>query len=267
MSIAIGGLLKEGFERTVARNGLLFAAIFYVITVANGVISADVSRELGSGGATTSPAPAVGLPLAVAGVLWLVLAVVSLVVTVAAMRTFVSEETERIPREYFTRNVVWAALNLIVGGVLFGIAVGIGLVFLIVPGLFLLVSLFFWNYFVVVEDENFVEAFRSSWTTTEGHRLELFGLGVVVVIIGIVVTIVSAIPVFVLPDAAAFLVQQLGATILQVFAIATAARAYVELTGTDREQAQASRPEHAGSSPPPTRREEERGSRQRADGR
>lgn len=245
MTIDIGRLVMDGFERTIARNGLLFAAIFYALSLVSGVLSADLTRELGTTGPTMSPAPTLGLSPLIAGLLVIVLGIVSAVVTVGAIRTFVTEETETIPTEHFTRNIVLTLVNLLVGGILFGLAVGIGFVFLIVPGLFLLVSLFFWNYYVIVDDENFVEGFQRSWAATSGNRLKLFGLGVVVVVIGLVVNLVSAIPGIVLPGVAAFLVTHLGSTVTQVFGIATGARAFVQLTNTEREPAPASRQEHA----------------------
>lgn len=245
MSIDIGGLLTEGFERTVARNGLLYAAIFYVLAVPSAMLSADVNRQMGTAEMTTSQAPPLGLSPVVAGVLSLVIGLVTLVVTVGAIRTFVTEERERITSEQFTRNIAWVVLNLIVGGFIFSVVVGIGFVFLIIPGLFLLVSLFFWNFFVIVEDENFVDGFQSSWAATSGSRLALFALGVVVAIIALIVNLVFGIPGIVLPDTIGFLVTQIGGAITQVFFLATAARTYVQLTAPDREPETPSPREHA----------------------
>src|SRR5699024_4475307 len=122
----------------------------------------------------------------------------------------------RLPRELFTRRIGWAVLNTIVGGIVFGIAVGIGFILLVIPGIFLLVTLTFWAVFVAVEDQNFVEGFRSSWKLTKGHRFRLLGLGIAVVaiavIIGAVAGIVSAIIALIAPIVGS-LVQGIGIAI------------------------------------------------------
>lgn len=238
MTVDIGDLVSEGFDRTVARNGLLFAAAFYALSVANSLLTPDIPGQSGMRpGSPMMPAdqgPALGLSPGVAGVLGLLLGLVSLVVTIGAVRTFVTAETEAVPTEHFTRDLGWVLLNTIVGGIVFGLAVGVGFALLIVPGLFLLVSLFFWNYFVIVENENFVDGFRLSWEVTKGERLPLFGLGVVVVLVGLVVSVVFGIPALVLPGVVGVAVNQVGAALVSVFTVATASRTYVRLTGSGR---------------------------------
>lgn len=248
MSIDISAVLEEGYERTVAPSGLQFAVIFYAISLLSALFSADVASDMtdsvpGGGFAPAAgggaAAPSLGLSPAIGGFLSLLLAIASVVVTVAAIRTFVAGETEAIPREFATRDIAWTGVNFIVGAIVFGFALAIGLALLVIPGLFLLVSLFFWTVFVAVEDENFVEGFRSSWDLTGGHRLTLFGLGVVVLIVGFVVSLVFGIPAALLPDALGFLVTQAGSALLTVFFLATGAEAYLQLTGDDPESAAA----------------------------
>ena len=118
---------------------------------------------------------ALGLSTVSSGVLLFATMIVSTVVGIGVLRTFVSDETERVPLENFTRNVVMALLNLLLGGIAYAIILVAGFMAFIIPGFFLLVSLYFWNVFVIVEDQNFVEAFKSSWNLTQGNRLELLG--------------------------------------------------------------------------------------------
>lgn len=234
MPVDIEGALREGAERTAARNGLLFAGILFVIGIVNGLFASSLWRGMSPQGApwsagTIPPAPSLGLSPAVAGLLSLVLTVASLVVTIGALRTFVSDETERIPAGYFTRNVALAAVNLIVGGIVFAVVVAIGFVLLVVPGVFLLVSLFFWNVYVVVEDRNFVDGMQRSWALTRGHRWRLLVLGIVVGLIAAVVSAVFGLPAPVLPRSIAFVVAQVGSALVSVFVTATVARTYVQL--------------------------------------
>lgn len=244
MSVDIERVLRRGFERTVARNGLLFAAILFVVSLLDAMFSTNVEQQFtGAGGAGpsgiapvsdvagTAPPISLGLSPGIAAVLSLVLAVVSVVVTIGAIRTFVSDETETLPREHFTDDVLWPALNFVVGSIVFGIVLAIGFVLLILPGLFLLVSLFFWEVFVAVENDNFVEGFRRSWELTGGRRLRLFLLGVVVVLAGVVVNLVFAVPGVVLPDVLGFLIRQIGSALVGVFFLATVAETYTQLVG------------------------------------
>lgn len=236
MPVDIGRAVREGVERTTARNGLLFVGILFVVGILNGLFSTEVTREVAMAPAGRPEfaqpggyAPSLGLSPVVAGALSVLLALVSVVVTLGMVRTFVSGETETIPTEHFSRNLLWAVLNLIVGSIVFGIAVGIGLLVLVVPGLFLLVSLFFWNVYVIVEDQNFVEGFRNSWSLTAGRRLRLFGLGVVVAVIGLAINLVFGLPGLVLPDVLGFVLAQVGSAASGVFWTATVARTYVQL--------------------------------------
>ncbi|MEF8843596.1 MAG: hypothetical protein V5A62_18555 [Haloarculaceae archaeon] len=168
MSIDIGGIVRRGYERTVARNGLLFAAILFVVSILDAMFSAGVERQV----------------------------------------------------------------MLIVGSIVFGITVAVGFVFLVIPGLFLLMSLLFWEVFVAVEDDNFVEGFRHSWALTGGRRLRVFALGVVVVFVAVVVSIAFAIPGVFLPRTLGFLLEQVGSALLGVFFLATVAETYNRLVAT-----------------------------------
>ncbi len=249
MSVDISAALEGGYERTVAPTGLQFAVIFYVISLLSALFSVDAEPvptdsipggDVAPGAGGVPAGPSLGLPPGVAGVVSLLLGIVSLVVTIAAIRTFVAGETETIPREFARRDIAWTGVNFVVGGVVFGIAVAIGFVLLVIPGLFLLVSLFFWTVFVAVEDENFVEGLQSSWELTGGHRLVLFALGVVVAVVGFVVSLVFGIPAFFLPDVLGFLLNEVGSALLTVFFLATAAEAYIQLVaGDEAEQATA----------------------------
>jgi len=244
MNVDISAVLEGGYEKTVAPTGLQFAGLFFVLSVLNALLAPQpetlpledspvggVAPAAGGGPA----GPSLGLSPGVAGLLSLLVTVLTVLVTIAAVRTFVAGENEAIPEEYFTRNIAWVAVNVVVGGVAFAIVVGIGFFLLVIPGLFLLVNLFFWQVFVAVEDENFVEGFRQSWQLTKGRRLRLFGLGVVVIFAAFVVSLVFAIPGVFLPGAIALLVEQVGSALVFVLVLAATAEAYNQLTATDDE--------------------------------
>ena len=154
-------------------------------------------------------------------------------VSIAAIRVFVSEETEELSREHFTRRMGWAALNVFVGAIAFGIIVALGFVALIIPEIFLLVTLAFWSVFVAVEDENFLSGF-SSRGFTKGHRFSLLLLGIAVILIGIVVDAVFGLGA-IAGVTVGLVVAQAGSAIVTVFSTAVLAAAYTELTALPSE--------------------------------
>lgn len=242
MSVDIGQVIEEGGRRTIARNGLYLVAITWVLGVLNALFGNTVARGfmdrmgggMGPGGQFGQPVvgPSLGLSPTIASVLSFLATLAGLVVAAGAIRTFVTEDTETLPPERFTRNLGWMLVNLFFGWIVFAIVLAIGFVLLFFPGLFLLVSLFFWTVYVVVEDENFVEGFQSSWALTKGNRIVLFALGVVVAIISVVVSWVFGVPQLVgLTGWIGLLIAQIGSAFASVFALATAARTFVQLTG------------------------------------
>lgn len=239
MSVDIGDVIGEGIERTLARNGLILVAISFLLGALSALFSASITRRIvlqqqAMGPMQMSPAaPAIGLSAPAAGLLSILVGLASLVFVTGAVRTFVTDETEQLSSDDFTRNLLLVVVNLIIGGIVFGVVVGIGFILLIVPGIFLLVSLFFWNVFVIVDDENFIDAFGSSWRLTSGNRLTLFGLGLIVVVIGAAINFAFGIPSAFLPRSIGFLVAQVGSAFVSVFTLATATRTYVQLTAAE----------------------------------
>jgi len=248
MSFQIGEALSEGFDRVTERNGFLFVGLFVAVSVVTSVLAADFfsaviadlveSGDLNPSDIDTGTNPllgddpteqVIGLPASVAllGAVLGFLAQAS--VSIAAARTFAGDETEAIPREHFTRKLVWSLVNIVVGGIIFAMAVGIGFVLLFVPGIFLLVTLYFWVFPVVLEDDSFVGGFAESWTLTSGNRLPLFFLGVIVFVLSIVINAVGSAFSAPLPPLAEVAVSAVFSGAVFVFVVATAARAYRQL--------------------------------------
>ena len=241
MSVDIGQAIEEGGKRTVARNGLYLVAISWVLGILNQLFGNTVAQgfmsQIPSGAAPAGQfgqptvGPSLGLSAGVAWVLSLLVGALGIVVVLGAYRTFVTEDTESLPPERFTRNLGWAWVNLFIGWIIFWIVVGIGFVFLLIPGFFLLVSLLFWGVYVAVEDQNFVEGFQNSWGLTGGSRIMLFATGVVVVIVAIIVSWVFGIPRMAgLGGWIGLLVGQIGSALSLVFVLATIARTFLQLT-------------------------------------
>lgn len=241
MSVDIGRAIEEGGKRTVARNGLYLVAISWVVGVLGALFGNTISRDAfegvpdGPAGMPFDPSvvgPSLGLSPGVAGLLSFVVSLLGLVVGAAAIRTFVTDDTETLPGSRFTHNLGWLLVNLFVGYIVFAIVVGIGFFLLVFPGVFLLVSLWFWAVPVAVDDENFVEGFSDSWALTSGNRLWLFVLGFIVAIIAVVISFVFGI-VAVFGGWIGLLINQVGSAFATVFVLAATARAYVQLTAEE----------------------------------
>jgi hypothetical protein len=234
MTLDIEAAIRGGFDRLMAPNGLQFAGLFVFLSLVASLLSVDLSAAMyadyaPAGGAQIDTGPRLGLPLSVAGAGLFLLTVVQLIVMIGAIRTFVSDEREALVGSYFTRRIGWVGLNVFIGGIVFGLVVLLGLVALILPGLFLLVSLFFWQFHVAVEDEHFLAGFAASWSLTKGHRLRLFALGVIVVVISMLVSVAGSVVDLVAPEIVSLVVSAVVSGPITVFSLATGAEAYTQL--------------------------------------
>lgn len=263
MTLDIADALKKGAERTFTRNGAIIASLFFVATIITSVASQsmvnvlDLPQSAMQQGAQATPL-AVGGPAALHGILMALGALASAAITIAAIRTLTSSETETVPNEYFTRNIGWVLLNTIVGGIVFGLAVlipagvafGIGAVLITYSsligllisailtvsiaavGIFIAVSLLFWNLHVAKEDVNFIEAFQESWGMTSGNRIKVFALwlavGAISFVAGFAGGFISAPFSMVLPALGA-LVNLAISAVAAVFGVAVLAQAYNQL--------------------------------------
>jgi hypothetical protein len=247
MTLEIGTAMRNGLRRVGTRNGLLLVALLFLINGAGSLLGSGATQLVNrageyAAGQLTDPgqifAVGVGTGLAsgLVGLLGFLLWLASVVVTIGAIRVLVSDETERLPATAFTRNAGWAFVNFVIGAVVFAVAVAIGLVLFVVPGVFLLVTLAFWAVFVAVDDRNFVDAFRSSWTMTGGSRLRLLLLGVGVVLVSLVVGALFGVPSLLIGGAVGALVVEVGTAVTTVFATAVLAQAYNQLTETTGEE-------------------------------
>jgi len=254
MAINIESALRTGFSRTVARNGLLLAVLLFVVSAVNAIVGLGIARWVSARDILPVNAPfppEVGaaifaVPPVLGGFVSLALGIVTIVLTIGAIRTFVSDETERLPSAYFTENMVIPGLNFFVGTIVFAIVVAIGLVFLVVPGIFLLVTLAFWAVFVAVDDRNFIEGMQKSWALTRGSRFQLFLLGLAVVLINILVSVVFGIG-GLTGGLAEVLVTEFTGAVTTIFSLATLAAAYNQLTagGSPENTVQAEESGHA----------------------
>jgi|AntDeeMinimDraft_5_1070356.scaffolds.fasta_scaffold20108_2 uncharacterized membrane protein len=255
MSLRIGTALREGARRTFTRDGLVLAVVFVVIGIvstisfltllANGIDgllelmranqgTGDAEFALEQIRAVESVADALDpltLPVSSA-VAWLLVALTAVLaeaVNIVAVRAFFADSGRALSGSLVRRNLPLATLNGVVGGIIVNIVVAIGLLFLIVPGIFFAIAFLFLRQEIAIEDQNFVDALADSWQLTKGNRLELFALVLGVAILVAIVTRVPPLLFGTVSPTASILVSILVGGVTTVFGTAVITRAYAQL--------------------------------------
>jgi len=90
-----------------------------------------------------------------------------------------------------------------VAGILFSIVIGIGFAFFFIPGLYLLLRLFFWKMYIVDKDMGVIGCMKASWNATRGLGWELLGILIVGLSLMAVLPLIG-LPVFALSTIAAY---------------------------------------------------------------
>jgi hypothetical protein len=259
MSLDIGKALRDGLDRTTARNGLVLAAVLVVFRLVNAVVEQSVTfvaidgllddlaanppnledtelttedyqeaitnlRETVTEMSQLAYLDSFSLPELLGFAF--VLAVVAEAIRIIAVRVFVSPETESISSELLTRNLLLAVVNGIVGGIVVLVLVAIGLFLLVVPGIFLAVAFVFLRQEIAVEDKNFVAALSGSWDLTSGNRLELFGLFVFLIVISLVAGFVAGL---IGPSVLGAVINTAVSAVVLTYSVAVISRAYDQL--------------------------------------
>jgi hypothetical protein len=250
MSFDIERALRDGFDRATARNAVLAFGLLFGLRLINRVtgdsfterflvdvveyreilteLRAQADQPIQDPFIDAFPFAVLDLPIAVLGAFALALFVAGLIVEIGLVRTFTGDERTTLPVENFTRNLGWTVLRLFAGTVLYFLAVVIGLIFLVVPGIYLAVALFFYNYEIVVAEKGVFDAFGGSLDLTAGERLPLFVLGLLFVVLGSVASAImgQTLPIGTVPGGVAQMVVSVALTVL---GLTVAARAYVQL--------------------------------------
>jgi len=237
MSLKIGSSIIGGIRRAANRNGLKLIVgyavlgLIWQLTFYSAFVTWVETTEMSTEGLEL---PTIEAPLALLSVGAVISLLALQYLTIVALRTFVDGHTKTIPREYYTRNIIYVLVNSILGSIAFGLLVTIGTVLLIIPGIIAYIAFLFMIVYITVEDENFIAALRDSWALTRGHWLRIFGLLVILGVgVGIFSGILSAVTNLVMTAAAN---QSLG-TILSgvvalpfsLFTLGIIAEAYIQL--------------------------------------
>lgn len=224
----VGAYLLVGFAGAVATTSLVAAVVPRVrafLIENTGATPADFP--------STDPSPlALGLEPVTAIGLVLVTALLAETVNVVAIRVFV-DDARSLPEGAF-RELRATALVSFVANSLAAVAIFVGFLAFLLPGIFLAVAFYMVRAVVIVEGAGVVPALRRSWRLVAGNRLRVLLVLLVVVLFRQTATLPGAaaegtpLP----PTVAAALGVVVGA-VVTAFAAAVAARVYVQLAGID----------------------------------
>ena len=199
MALDIGKVLEDALRKTASTRGAQVAGLLFLASL----VSSTAFGSLGYSIVQTPMEGAIALDMPIwLAVLSASGAVVFSILTgITAIRALYNDTA--VKAEYFTDNTAWIGLNLVAGqvafaAVMFVMAVPLAIASILgvgaaaaavsggslalgaVIGLFLLlggfllalpivyaaVSLYLWNFYTVIEEKSFIEAFKASWEAT-----------------------------------------------------------------------------------------------------
>lgn len=232
MSLNIGDALSTGWGKLTTTAGLQLAIAYILLQIMTVVGMFSAVSAVNDGQVMGSGVEALALPIGVAGGVVLLLAglIANLGLTVVLLRT-VSHDTaalDSLPAGV-TDDLPVTMVFLVIAGFIQGVAVFIGTLLLIIPGIFLMISLLFTQVFVAVEGEGPLEALSSSWSLSKGNRIRLFGLGVVLFVLSILGTLPTTL-VSIASQPVGTLLTYVVTGFLNVFTSAVLVAAYQQLS-------------------------------------
>lgn len=199
MTIQLGRMITDGIRRVLTRTGgLLLITLIGIQLLVQSSINTVVVGLFPEGPATEiEVALGITLPVSstVASVIFAGAVVLSAMYFVVLARALTRplESLSTIPAELLTHRIGRATLSMLVGGFVVGLAVIIGSIFLVLPGIFLSVCFLFFIFAVGVEDRGIIGALKRSWALSRGNRLKLATIVVFAGVFGFVISIVGTI--------------------------------------------------------------------------
>jgi len=194
MGLTIGQALGRGTRRTLSASGavLLVSMLLYqfvMVGAVNTLVATSLPPEVAS---EASAAGGIGFTFpvstGVAGAITAVAVLFGAAVFFLATRLLARDLSAlgSIPASLVSRRFGWAFLSTLAVSLILSIVIPIGFVMLFVPGIFLAVSFQFAIFAVGVEDRGPIAALRRSWELATGNRWRLFGLLLLVFVVGAV---------------------------------------------------------------------------------
>lgn len=233
MSLNIGDALSTGAEKLTTSAGLQLGAIYVLLQLVTAVGTNSAISTIDTAGAGGMATPTLALPIGAAGgaALAVLGGILNVALTIVVFRTLAHDTADlgSIPAGV-ADDMLKTWVFLVIAMIIQGILVAIGFVLLIIPGIFLLVSLIFTQVYVAVEGEGPLQALSSSWALSKGNRFPLFGLGVVMFVISLLVSIPPTIVTFFSPTVGMVL-NYVVTGFVTIFSWGVVVAAYQQLDG------------------------------------
>jgi len=177
VSFSIPEVLKESLETTYSRKGVTLAVLFFVCLFVQDITVSVLNPPLISPSLLSSTGYSVNL--GAANLILLLLAISSYVIlTVISLRVFLGEE---LSSEIVDTDLMPQAVLLFALGAVTTAAVLAGSLLLVLPGIFLAVSLFFYPAYIARNEG--LGSLKKSWRISRGNRFKIFFLMAILVIL------------------------------------------------------------------------------------
>ena len=112
--------------------------------------------------------------------------------------------------------------------ILFYIIIGLGYIVLIIPGIFLAIKLWFFDYAILLDNKSIISSFEKSWQITEGNWWRVFGLCLIFLISTMVLVWIA---IHVVPISITMILSIIFVTgLLQGWFLSTFTITYIQLT-------------------------------------
>lgn len=232
----VGEALEDGISDTFSKLGARIVGLAFAASV---VYQSGLESIMFS--ADSAPVTTVALTsdTFTAGLMTMVGFLATILVFYLAIRHFYKER-ETLDLGMLSGSF-FPLLNILVGSLVFGLAVIVGTLLFLIPGVFLYVSLVFFSIIIAAKNVNFIEAFRRSWEITGGSRFRILLLFLLLIALSLPVSAVTLISTTVLELTAASRVVgfsagvfiQLLTSLMTVFYFATLVSVYRQLERTE----------------------------------
>jgi hypothetical protein len=239
MTLQLGRAISDGIKRILTPTGGILLVVFLALQLLTQASINTAVTSVFSDGPAGEIEAALGMTLPVSGTvaagLFVGVVVLSSAYFVVLSRSLTRPivELSSFPSDLYTRRMGRATLSMFVGGIVVGLAIMVGSVFLFVPGIFLAICFLFFTFAVGVEDRGIIGALKRSWGLSRGNRLKL----AILVILGGVIGVVSSIVGTIFDIASSAIVGELIVntinSILFVLLYGMIAAAYLQLEGDD----------------------------------
>lgn len=235
MTLRLSEAASDGLRRAATRTGAILFGILFVLQLVIGASTNALVEAVAPPEATVDVGLALPVSGSVAGAILAVAylcSVAYLVVVARALARPVSE-LSTFPSDLYTRRVGRATVSMFVAGIVTFVAVMIGLVLFVVPGVFLAICFLFFLFAIGVEDRGPIGGLRRSWALSKGNRLRLAAIVLLYAATGAAVGAVGTTLELAGAPAVGDVASALVSALVFVALYGITASAYLQLAGED----------------------------------